>query len=214
MEAHLNFDWIVFDLDGTLWDTTPACAVAWNNVLRSAGIAFREIVVDDVRRVTGLPHDECIRRTFATLTDAEIEHLVEATSHEDNRVIAEHGGELYAGVAEGLAQLSSRYKLAIVSNCQSGYVETFYALSGLGAHFTDFECFGNTGRPKGENLKSVLSRNSIQRPLMIGDAAGDETAARFCNVPFAFVTYGFGVATAPDHRFDSFDELTTRLLAR
>ena len=27
-----DFDSLIFDLDGTLWDTCEACAVAWNNV--------------------------------------------------------------------------------------------------------------------------------------------------------------------------------------
>ena len=44
MEARFAvIDSVVFDLDGTLWDTCPTCAIGWNNVLRRHGIAFREI---------------------------------------------------------------------------------------------------------------------------------------------------------------------------
>ena len=28
-----DFDSLIFDLDGKLWDTCEACAVAWNNVV-------------------------------------------------------------------------------------------------------------------------------------------------------------------------------------
>ena len=41
-------DAIVFDLDGTLWDTCQACAVAWNRVVARHGIPFREITYGDV----------------------------------------------------------------------------------------------------------------------------------------------------------------------
>ncbi len=208
----MSFDAVVFDLDGTLWDTCDACAIAWNNVLRSRAINHRPIVAEDVRKVTGLPHDECIRRTFPTFTEMTIQQLIDDTAVEDNRVIAINGGNLYPGVAEGLTELAGRYRLAIVSNCQSGYIETFLRLSGFGPLFEDIECFGNTGRPKGDNLSALIARQGLVNPLMIGDAAGDETAARFCGIPFAFVTYGFGTAIGPDYSFDSFPALTAALL--
>ena len=64
-----GFDSIIFDLDGTLWDASKACAVAWNRVLTRNGISFRKITADDVRAVTGLPHGKCIETVFKTLPD-------------------------------------------------------------------------------------------------------------------------------------------------
>ena len=187
--------------------------MAWNKVLFDAGIAYRTIVADDVRAVTGKPHEECIRITFSDLTEDQILHISTATMTEDNRMIDAMGGVLYDGVAEGLIQLAATVKLFIVSNCQSGYIETFLRLNQFEPLFEDVECWGNTGEPKSTNLKLIIERNDLQSPIMIGDADGDETAAQACNVPFAFVEYGFGAAKAPDLSFQTFRKLSSHFLA-
>lgn len=207
----MTFDSLVFDLDGTLWDTCAQCATAWNNVLTSEGIEYREVTAEDVRMVTGKPHEECIRLTFCDLTEGQVKRISEATMIEDNRVIEEQGGILYEGVIEGLNNLKNRYPLFIVSNCQSGYIETFLRLNQLESVFSDFECWGNTGLPKGKNLRSIIDRNQLLKPIMIGDAEGDEVAARECCIPFAYVSYGFGTCESPDLRFSSVANLVSSL---
>ena len=207
----MTFDSVVFDLDGTLWDTCGACAVAWNDVLREEGLEFREIVADDVRRVTGKPHHECIRLTFTEFSSEVIQLLSDRTSIADNAAIARLGGELYDGVIEGLIKLRERYRLFIVSNCQSGYIEIFLAQTGLSDLFDDIECWGNTGEAKPENLRRVIERNRLKSPLMVGDTEGDAAAARACGIPFALVEYGFGNTENPDTSHPTFTSLVELL---
>lgn len=187
--------------------------MAWNNVLARNKIPFREITAEDVRRVTGKPHEVCIQETFASLPPETIRLISEETATEDNLVIEQLGGTLYEGVRDGLVALQQRFPLFIVSNCQRGYIEGFLAMHQLGSLFTDFECWGNTGRPKGDNLHDVLVRNDLKNSIMVGDADGDEKAARECQIPYAFVTYGFGRGIAPDHKFDQFSDLVNFLLS-
>ena len=204
-------DCLVFDLDGTLWDASKATAVAWNQVLRQEGIDWREVTADDVRAVTGMPHEECIQVSFPGLTEAQVKRVSDATMVEDSLAIERLGGELYPEVVRGLWRLCGHKKLFIVSNCQKGYIELFLMLNGLEGFFVDFECWGNTGRSKSENLRSIIDRNGLKNPVTIGDTEGDEKAARDCGVPFGFVEYGFGTAAAPDYSFDSFKALVNGL---
>jgi phosphoglycolate phosphatase len=205
-------DSIVFDLDGTLWNTCPVCAVAWNHVLERHGIAFREITARDVESVAGKPHEACIREVFAGLSERDIQLLIAETAREDIRFIREHGGELYDGVAEGLGRLAERVPLFIVSNCQAGYIELFVETMGFGALFRDIECWGNTGRPKDENLRALIARNRLGRPVFVGDAEGDRQAAEACGIPFVHVTYGYFDLAGDHARFDSFEALARHFL--
>jgi len=204
-------DSLIFDLDGTLWDTCPACALAWNTVLRRHAIAFREITAQDVRNVAGRPHDACIRDTFTGLSEAEHDLLIDETMREDSRAIELHGGSVYPGVDAGLRALARSYPLFIVSNCQAGYIELFLRKSGLAAQFRDFECWGNTGRPKPDNLRDLIARNALARPWFVGDASGDLQAAEACQVPFVHAAYGFGRVERAALRVQRFDELVQRL---
>ena len=205
-------DAIVFDLDGTLWDTCAACAAAWNDVLLRIEIPYRPIEADDVRKVTGKPHAECLRLTFTDLTADVVEELIIETATEDALAIERLGGELYSGVPDGLAKLHGKYRLFIVSNCQCGYIETFFKLTGLGDLFDGFECWGNTGLSKSENLRLVIERHQLGSPIMIGDTPGDQLAAQDCAIPFGFVEYGFQVCEGAEVQFESFDDLVRYFL--
>jgi len=204
-------DGLVFDLDGTLWNTNESCARGWNNVLSRHGIPYRAITADDVGRVAGLPHEQCIRNTFRELSEAHIQLISAETALEDNRMVEQHGGTLYPGVSEGLRELARHFPLFIVSNCQAGYIELFLQHSGLGALFRDVECWGNTGQPKTDNLRQVLERNAVTRAWFVGDTTGDQVAARACGVPFIFAAYGFGQCDDADLRIDVFTDLVSAL---
>ena len=208
----MPYDSLIFDLDGTLWDTCESCAVAWNAVLAQQGIPFRTIVADDVRRVTGRPHAECIRAVFQGLPEPQVDVLIRETMTADNAAIEELGGLLYPGVDAGLRSLAKRYSLFIVSNCQAGYIDVFLRWSKLGDVFKDTECWGNTGHSKGANTASLIQRNHLRAPLLVGDTECDRQAARECGIPFVYAAYGFGQCAEPDFTIRSFPDLVDRLL--
>ena len=207
-----DFDSLIFDLDGTLWDTCEACAIAWNNVVNRNEIEFRKVSASDVRSVTGKPHAECIKTVFSSLSNEEISILIDETMIEDNVAIKEMGGELYEGVSEGLNTLNEYYDLFIVSNCQSGYIENFLSQNKFENLFKDYLCWGDTNESKPLNTAAVITKNNLQNPVFIGDMEGDYEAARVCELEFYQVTYGFGIPMEGCKTIESFPELVEMLI--
>ena len=95
----------------------------------------------------------------------------------------------------------------MVSNCQAGYIEAFFAGNRTGHLFDDSENPGRTGLTKGENIRLVMARNGIKRSVYVGDTDGDRRAAEEAGVPFIHAAYGFGTAKRADAVIRSLREL-------
>jgi len=87
----MHTDALIFDLDGTLWDTCAACAIGWNRVIARLGIRYRTMRAEDVRKVAGKTHIEAIALSFSDLSPAQIEAIARDTAEEDNRAVAAEG---------------------------------------------------------------------------------------------------------------------------
>lgn len=183
---------IIFDLDGTLWDPMPMSIKAWHTALNKYDCIKNPISEEDIQGILGMQHDLVGKKLFPYLNE-EQQFAVMGSCYEQEVIdIKESGGVLYHGLEETLKTLGQKYELYIVSNCQAGYIEAFYEYHGLGAYFKDFECSGNTGLSKTENIKMIIERNKLSKSVYIGDTLGDHTAANGNQIPFVFAKYGFG----------------------
>ena len=97
--------------------------------------------------------------------------------------------------------------LYIVSNCQSGYIEVLLKSCSLREYVRDIECYGNTGLPKGDNIRMVVQRNHLERCFYVGDTHMDEEAAGVAGIPFVHAAYGFGRAERPVGSIESLSQL-------
>lgn len=193
----MKFDGILFDLDGTLWDSCRTVVESWQHTLRTRFHAQQLPGIAEIQSVMGLPASELAPRLFPSYSRPLADEMCSACMEEENAYLAQHGGDIYPGVPEMLADLSARVPLFIVSNCQDGYIQSFLAWSGLGRMFHDFECEGRTHQTKAGNIRLVVQRNGLHAPVYVGDTALDETSAHEAGCPFVHAAYGFGQAQAP-----------------
>ena len=197
-------DSLIFDLDGTLWDLRESVRVSWNAALKPFKEVDKEITSDDLKRTMGLQIEEIGERLFPDLSAELRKEIMDRCIEIENDYIEEHGGILYDNLEEVLKELSEKYKLFIVSNCQEGYIEAFYKYHKLEHYFVDFENPGRTGLSKGENIKLVIERNNLKSPVYVGDTDGDEKAAEYAGIPFVYASYGFGEVEKFDYKIEKF----------
>ena len=198
---------ILFDLDGTLWDSSQSVTDSWN-VVFARYPEVRQITLGDMHRFMGRQLDEIARMIMPDLPDSHRMAIMNECMDFELDYLKERGGAaLYPKVRETLEILRKSYSLMIVSNCQDGYIQTFLEFSGLGELFCDFESAGATGLSKGENNRLIIARNGINKAIYIGDTQGDLNSADFAGIPFVHAAYGFGKTDRQTPSANSFDEI-------
>ena len=180
---------VLFDLDGTLWNSAREVLLCWNQVLAPLG---RNITPAEMDKLMGLTPQEIGDAQFPDLPPEERYALTDRCLASEDPYLYARGARLYPRVRETLRQLKERYFIGLVSNCTEPYAQAFLHAHGLCALFDDHETAGRTGLGKGENIALLLKRNQIQKAVYVGDTAKDQAAAEAAGVPFLYASWGFG----------------------
>ncbi|MFU2416940.1 HAD family hydrolase [Peptacetobacter sp.] len=200
-------DSIIFDLDGTMWDTRDDVAEIWNEVFEKYGFEA-SLTGEIVASYMGMPYDEAMEQMLGHIPEETRKIMMdECASIEAQTIDRKNGGKIFPNVKETLDELVKDYRLFIVSNCQKGYIEAFLRINGLEKYFEDTENAENTGLQKGENNKLVIERNDLKNPVYVGDTPGDARSAKFVGIPFIYAEYGFDTVEEYDAKIDDFSDL-------
>ncbi|MCR5808793.1 MAG: HAD family hydrolase [Clostridiales bacterium] len=197
---------VIFDLDGTLWDSSYQVGIAWRELFGRFDVGV-EVTKERMAVMMGrtvpeigeiiLPHVEPERRS----------RILKACCEEECVRLNKYGGSVYDGVIELLPELAREYSLFIVSNCEDGYIQSFMNYHGTAPCIKDIECIGRTGLHKDGNIKLIVERNGLEKAVYVGDTERDMHAAHSAGVPFIHAAYGFGRGFKPEYSIGSFREL-------
>lgn len=205
---------LIFDMDGTLWDSSENVAASWTEKVKLLGYDRPPITKQDIMSVMGLTMDRLAAIIFSDLPENERMELLDLCCEHENNFLRSHGGVLYPDLEETFVRLREKYHLYIVSNCQKGYIEAFLDYYGFWRYFDDIECYGNNLKEKGDNIALIVRRNSLDKAWYVGDIQGDYDATMKAGLDFIHAAYGFGTIreTVPElERFSDLPELLDTL---
>lgn len=200
---------IIFDMDGTLWDSSANVAASWNAAVK--GLSDKRFTAEDIQSVMGLPMDKIAERFFDTEAEETRIKIMERCCEGENVYLREHGGDIYPDTVPVLKELSKCCRLFIVSNCQAGYIEAFLDYYGLWEYINDRLCWGDNELPKSENIRLIMKRNGMESAVYVGDTQTDCDSAYAAGAKFAFAAYGFGSADRYDIKLNGLSDLPEML---
>ncbi len=194
-------DSLIFDVDGTLWNSTDVVADSWNQVIQEKANMKPFITASVLKSQFGKTLPDIAASLFPSLPADEQLRLVESCCQREEELLRERSAPLYPDIEKVFQTLSKRYPIFIVSNCQAGYIEVFLHCTGFTPYVTDHLCPGDTGKGKAENIKEIVRRHKLKNPAYIGDTLGDYHATKeaSADMPFIFASYGFGEVAHPDY---------------
>lgn len=198
---------VVFDLDGTLLDTTSGVIYAVELTIQQLGLPRP---ADDVLKTfVGPPMQLSFEKQFGMEKERALEcaNLFRANYRDHSLLIA----ELYPGVMEVLAYLKNKgYKIALATNKSHDNAMAILKHFGV-ADYCDFMMGSDLA---GKLKKADIIEKSLEAidvdakdAVYVGDSIFDYEGAQKVGMDFIGVTYGFGFREGESYDFPTYHAL-------
>ncbi len=191
--SELQYQAVIFDLDGTLADTIQDLADATNWGLRQLG--FPEYPAEDYKLMVGEGRLELCRRALPKDAVGSAERLAELMTEYYSQHYLDNT-KLYPGIEELLHKLNETpVKLAVLSNKPHKFVELTVSklCSGIDFDIVWGEHNGIARKPDPSGALEIAKRLTVPpaRILYAGDTSIDMITAKKAGMFAVGVTWGF-----------------------
>ena len=221
----MNKKVIIFDLDGTLIDSSSDLALAINHMLQS--INRSTFALDEIHNWVGNGAQTLVKRALSgstiiakSINETEFQNALDIflKFYAENLAVKT---VTYPHVHNTLAQLKEQgYKLVIVTNKPFDFVAPILESLKLKEYF-EFYLGGDSLKEKKPNPAPLLyvceQLNVVPAQcIMVGDSSNDILAAKACGMESIGLTYGYNygehISTyKPDIYFSDFSEISKTL---
>ena len=181
---------IVFDWDGTLFDSAAVIAEGIQHAARDMGLPVPDR--ETASHVIGLGLGDSLRHAMPTLPAERYQEFL--ALYRGYFLEREDTLSLFAGVPELLSELKERgHRLAVATGKPRRGLDRALKSSGLGALFAATRCGDETQpKPHPAMLLELMDQLQLRAPdlLMIGDTSHDLGMAKRAGVDAVAVSYG------------------------
>lgn len=197
-----QFKTVLFDVDGTLFDTLPSLSAVNNLVLKQAGL--REVAAPLLRPALNEGLKAMFRKSIALQIAPVDAEMALALETEFLQQYMQHGlatATLYPHLRDALSTLQHLgLKLGICTNRDRASTEYLLAQFRIEEFFELIVGLGDAPHPKpaADPLLMALERmgGTAADALFVGDSSIDATCARLAHVRFAGHLGGYAVQSA------------------
>jgi len=210
-----NFEYILFDLDGTITDSGEGITKSVQYALKSFDILENNL--EDLRKFIGPPLKESFKVYYNFDEEKANLALVKYREYYADKGIYENS--LYDGIIELLDTLKKNGKIIILATSKPEvYAKQILEYFSIDKYFSfvagaDFE---ETRVKKGDVIKYALEGakiSDLSKVIMVGDREHDIIGAKENNIKSIGVLYGYGdVIELTQARADYISKSTNELL--
>lgn len=189
---------VIFDLDGTLFDTSPGIIRALRYVIKKEKLPFLDD--EELIKFVGPPLGVSFDKYYSCSEKNKLRYVREFREYYQNNTIMNF--EVYDGIDDLLGFLNDHnIKIGIATYKRDDLAKKIVLGYSRGNYFTTIHGNDDFGSfTKCEIIKQCITDfgEDPQSVLYIGDMESDAVAAYEAGVDFMAVTYGFGFSKIDD----------------
>ncbi len=206
----MNRKAVIFDLDGTLWETLDSNYEALKKITDKYNLD--PISKETISNNYGNNKVESAKLYFPKLDQEEAFKLLDESDELTIKNLEVNSGRIYPGLEDVLFRLNEKYDLYIVSNtCTKKYIEAFLISSRLFKYFKDYYAASEIILSKGNAIIKLMDDYYIKDAIYVGDTLKDYNAAQVANIPFIQCLYGFGKELDCKYKINDISQLVDKV---
>ena len=205
----MKYESIIFDIDGTLWDSRALIAEGYNIQLRKEGLHHLQTNENVLLQLFGRTMSDIADNLFPEFTPEERYALMDRCIASEDAYLENHPCDTiaYPDIKTTMEELAKNHRLFIVSNGQKGYPQLAARKLKVDHLIAGYLSYGDTGTHKGETIRILMKDHNIENAVYVGDTQGDYEATLAAGIDFIWADYGFGKPDACQGTIHCFKDL-------